>query len=347
LNESYFQWKYQRNPYLEDDPLIYLAMHGRRAIGMRGFFGVQWECGVPAQRFNCLYADDMVIAPEHRNRGLMSVIMTSAFKDLAAKGYNYVFNLSAGPVTLRSSLSMGWRSAGWVRPMRWRSWRALGSGALGRLKSLPIMRWTSYIDSLQFARLRRFDDIDLTQVNCALQATSSISVKDTPQCTSMADLVKGIGDNGRIHHVRDETYFHWRFQNPYRRYRFLYCGEDRLEGYLVLQERTSEAAVPNVVNIVDWEASNERAQESLLESAFAMAKGRRLVIWSATLPSSTIASLKRHGFRFQNPPPSPAEPAILVRALGADQLEGEWELADRPLLDLESWDLRMLYSMHG
>lgn len=348
LNESYFQWKYQQNPYLEADPLIYLAICGRRVIGMRGFFGMQLECGVPTQRFTCLYADDMVIAPEHRNRGLMSVIMTSAFKDLAAKGYEYVFNLSAGPVTLRSSLSMGWRSAGWVRPMRWRSWRDLGSGALGRLKSLPTMRrWTAHIASLRFDRLRRFEDIELNQFDCALQATSSISVKDAPQCTSMMHLVGRIGDSGRIRHVRDEKYFHWRLQNPLRRYRFLYCGEDRLEGYIVLQECTSGAAVHNVVNIVDWEASNETAQARLLEGALALAKGRRLVIWSASLPPPTIALLERHTFRFENPPPGPAEPAILVRALRTDQLDKEWKLADWPLLDLKSWDLRMLYSMHG
>ena len=129
LNTSYFEWKYERNPYLKEQ-LIYLAMHDGKAIGMRGFFGVQWECGVPPMRFTSLYADDMVIAPEHRNRGLMSKIMTFAFEDLAANGYEYAFNLSAGLATLRSSLSMGWRSAGWVRPMRLRSWPTVLQGGV-------------------------------------------------------------------------------------------------------------------------------------------------------------------------------------------------------------------------
>jgi hypothetical protein len=50
LNTAYFEWKYERNPYLVE-PLIYLVMYHGKAIGMRGFFGVQWEGGVPAQRF--------------------------------------------------------------------------------------------------------------------------------------------------------------------------------------------------------------------------------------------------------------------------------------------------------
>ena len=136
LNKSYFEWKYERKSLRLTEPFIYLAMHDSKVIGMRGFFGIQWECGVPIQRFITLYADDMVIAPEHRKRHLMSKIMTFAFKDLAAKdGYEYAFNLSASLATLRSSLSMGWRSAGWVRPMRRRSWpTVLQRGVLRRMK---------------------------------------------------------------------------------------------------------------------------------------------------------------------------------------------------------------------
>ena len=50
LNASYFEWKYERNPYLRE-LLIYLAMDNDKPIGMRGFFGVQWQCGMPVQRF--------------------------------------------------------------------------------------------------------------------------------------------------------------------------------------------------------------------------------------------------------------------------------------------------------
>jgi GNAT superfamily N-acetyltransferase len=128
LNTAYFEWKYERNPYV-DAPLIYLAMHNGKAVGMRGFWGMQWEGGIPTQESIALYADDLVIAPAHRNRGLIPKIMAAAFEDLGKRSYQYAFNLSAGPITFLSSLATGWRSVGSMQPMRQRSWRvALRSG---------------------------------------------------------------------------------------------------------------------------------------------------------------------------------------------------------------------------
>jgi hypothetical protein len=40
-------------------------------------------------------------------------------------------------------------------------------------------------------------------------------------------------------------------------------------------------------------------------------------------------------------------PAILVRPIAGFNLGGEWILGGRHLLDLATWDLQMLYSMHG
>jgi len=349
LNTSYFEWKYERNPYVTE-PLIYLAVQDGKVIGMRGFFGVQWEVGVPAQRFTSLYADDAVVSPEHRNRGLMTKIMTSAFEDLGVKGYDYVFNLSAVPATLRLSISMGWRSAGWAHPMHWASWLTrVKSGGLRRMKKVPLMsRPLDYFASSRLLKSRRsLQDISQKQIDRIRQNAPAIHVSDTPHCAAMTALVGRLGAPGKIRHVRDAEYFEWRFQNPLNRYRFLFWEKDRLEGYLVLQEYTSEAADHGVVNIVDWEASNVTIQADLLQAAFAFAKGRRLVIWSASLPPETVALLKRHGFRSDKTPRGSFPPVILVRAVRRDQLNGEWMLAGRPLIDLASWDLRMLYSMIG
>jgi GNAT superfamily N-acetyltransferase len=350
LNTAYFEWKYERNPYL-DEPLIYLAMYHGKSIGMRGFFGAQWEGGVPAQRFTSLYADDMVIAPEHRRRGLVSELMTSAFEDLDEQGYEYVFNLSAGEVTLHSSLSMGWRSAGWAHPMRRQSWRtALQSRFLGAMNRLPVVsRKLAGFGSQRSTRSHcSLDDVDLKCVSRVLRCIPPISVQDAPRCAAMAELVERIGSTGRIRHVRDSQYFQWRFQNPLSRYRFLFWEEDRLEGYLVLQEYTSEYS-PDVLNIVDWEASNAAILSGLLQAAVSVfAKARRLIIWSATLPPPTIALLQMNGFHsVRHPKAAPSPPAILVRPIHRGQLDGEWMLAGRRLLDLASWDLRMLYSMQG
>src|SRR5271165_1495057 len=137
LNTAYLEWKYERNPYI-DSPLIYLAMHKDRIIGMRGFFGTQWEVGIPARKSVALYADDLVIAPDHRNHGLVHRIMAAAFEDLAKRKYQYAFNLSAGPLTLLFTLAMGWRSVGHMQPMYRRSLPVALRGARGSLiRRLP------------------------------------------------------------------------------------------------------------------------------------------------------------------------------------------------------------------
>jgi GNAT superfamily N-acetyltransferase len=349
-NASYFEWKYERNPYIRE-PLIYLAVHNDKPIGMRGFFGVQWQCGMPVQRFNGLYADDMVIAPEHRRVGLMSKIMTFAFKDLMGRGYEYVFNLSAVDVTLRSSLDMGWRSAGWVQPMRWRSRRTAAWRAVLRL-STPLPFVSRCLSRLASKRPRRsLKNADLTRLHQVLRHTPHISFLDVPRCKDMADLVERIGATGRIAHARNGEYFQWRFQNPQSRYRFLFWQEmGRLEGYLVLQEYTSDEDQRDVLNIVDWEASRIGVKAGLLQTTIsAFAGAVPILIWSATLPRQEIKLLQNSRFHLLKPPREAlrSPPAILVRPIDQARLAGEWKLANRPLLDLASWDMRMLYSMAG
>ena len=356
LNASYFEWKYQQNPYLKE-PLIYLAMHDGKAVGMRGFFGVQWECGVPAERFTCLYADDMVVAPEHRNRGLTAKIMTTAFEDLAAEGYDYVFNLSAGPVTLHSSLSVGWRSAGWMRPMRRRPWATvLKRAGLRRVKKSPA--FPDKLVNFASKRLKRLshslDEDDLQQINNTLKHIPNISVEDVPRCEAMAELVARTGTSGRIRHVRDRDYFRWRFQNPLSRYRYIYLGKDRLDAYLVLQEYTSDFIhwKWNMLNVVNWEASSSAAREAVFNAALTVfAKTRDLVVWSATLPDPTIALLRKNSFRVMNPPRdldvAHYAPAVLVRPIANFSANSQWALGGQQLLDLTAWDLQMLYSMLG
>jgi hypothetical protein len=347
LNADYFEWKYERNPYLKE-PLIYLAMHNGEAIGMRGFMGSKWECSVPTQRFICLCAEDAVIAPEHRKRGVVPKIMTFAYKDLVTKDYDYVFAMSSRLPTMRSFLSMGGRSVGWMSPMRWQSrFNTLKSNVPRPIKKL--LSFSERLHSVCSHRLLKLGRSPERQDLKRLKHLSAISIEDAPRCAAMAELVERIGGIRRIRHVRDIEYFQWRFQNPLSRYRYIFWNEGRLEGYLVLQEYISEYLDQNILNIVDWEASSTTTREDLLKVALMIAKNRNLMIWSATFPQSTITLLRKWGFRFTARPPHVAHfpPSILVRPIATSHLSGEWKLGGLPLLDLASWDMRMLYSMMG
>ena len=165
----------------------------------------------------------------------------------------------------------------------------------------------------------------------------------------MSALLKRIGTDGRIRHVRDRTYLEWRFQNPLSRYGFLLSDDRGLDGYLVLQEYTSAFADPARLNVVDWEATSMPALERLLEAACRLAGHRKqLFTWTATLSPEKLALLAKRRFREEKEEGAGQQKnSVLVRALAKDRPARDWVLAGKPLTDLTEWDLRMLYSMHG
>jgi GNAT superfamily N-acetyltransferase len=342
LNAAYLEWKYERNPYV-GAPLIYLAMHDGKAVGMRGFFGTRWEGEHPAPSAVVLYADDLVIAPQHRNGGLIPRITTAALEDMATSNYQYTVNLSPGPMTVLSSVAAGWRSVGFMQPMRRRPWRVV----LRRYRDRLVRRLPA-LEQLVGASCRSLADISAGRIRRGGRGARQIALEDAPRCAAMAQLVEQIG-SGRIRHVRDAAYFAWRFQNPLSRYRFLYYANPQLEGYLVLQEYTSPYAGPDAVNIVDWEATSIAVQAALLRAAIDLTVDRELLVWSVSLSQQLTALLHRSGFKVEPPPASVTEQrhTLLVRPIRATELDGDWHFAGRRLLDLHSWDLRMLYSMHG
>jgi hypothetical protein len=350
LNDAYFEWKFLRNPY-QRDPLIYLALVDGKAVGMRSFCGVKWEAGVPAQNLIAPYADDAVIEPAFRNSGLMPAIMKTALADLALSGHPYVFNLSAGPITFLTSISMGWRSAGYVQPMHWRSRQIAATDAINRVLS-PFPRLSGQVKRLRKRCVAKgfqtFSEIEANRIHQLSTEVPNISFQDLPRCQEMANLVKRLGHTGLIRHVRDSAYFDWRFQNPLSRYRFLFYDSDRLDGYLVLHEYVSEFAQRDLVNIVDWEAANTAIKSELLQAAIKLLPNRRIDIWSATMSEETIALLVQNHFKSERQEPAVTQqaPGILVRATN-DTDESTWMIAGRKITELANWDLRMLFSMRG
>jgi len=117
LNRAYFEWKYEQNPY-GHDPIIVLALHEGKVVGMRGFYGAKWEIGKDQKTFLGPCAADMVIHPEHRNRGLFAEMTEAALCAVAHTGYPYVFNLSAGSLTQINCLAMGWQALGSLQWMQ-------------------------------------------------------------------------------------------------------------------------------------------------------------------------------------------------------------------------------------
>jgi len=348
FNRRYLEWKYEHNPYI-DEPLIYLARCDGRIVGMRGAFGTQWEIGKPARQFVTPYIDDLVILPAYRELGLHKQIMNALFTDLAARGYDYVFNLSGGRVTVLSSLAMGWKSAGAMQPVGRRGskkgdWSKLRK-TVGELPYVWRFRSAKWLYSHR--ERHPFHFLDRAASSGGNVLSENTRVEREPRAKAMANLVASLEYDGRLRQVRDERFFTWRFLNPMHDYRFLYAmQDDRLLGYLVLQHNTSKLS-PRV-RIVDWEAETDAVRDTLLHTAIEHGRFMELVSWTASLDKTRRASLEASGFV-----PVDAEltargvPCAMVRKVENGQPGAPWEIDGRDPVDIANWDLRMIYSMHG
>ena len=333
LNSNYLEWKYNNNPYIEK-PIIYLVLYDNRVVGMRGMYGAKWQFGQQYQTSIVPCAGDLVIHPDHRNRGLFTYLMSVAMDDLSQCGHKYVFNLSASPKTLISSLGIGWHSIGSLQTMYWLSesynqW------------NYPSKRFflSSDENDHPFHSLDRNNSKDLSEVS------QNVSIDCSPKPEEMAELLDRINNNDRIKHVRDQQYFKWRFQNPLSQYRFLYWNDTRLEGYIVLQ---TSVYTDNIcwISIVDIEASSEIVLRDLLNSAINFGKFGFITIWTSTLKEDINSLLIKTGFKILKKKigVADARPTVLVGSTNSEILNEDWVLFNLRLLDLKNWDIRMIFS---
>jgi len=370
LNEAYLAWKYDQNPYSAQAP-IYLALCDQEVVGMLGSFGIAWETG-HGQQLKSLSLADLVIKPDHRNRRLFPALLEFALKDLAQSGAAFVFDMTASPEVAVVMLMNGWHSLHLQTAHR----QGYSSAPVTRvqpednpitdkyrqlrdaIKRLPGM--TATISRLRQAKqslrgqlrepnkLQPFGRFDANQNRRKPQSNPQISVTHTPKPAAMAAFVARLPNDERFRHIRDEHYFAWRFQNPLSCYRFLFWQAAQIEGYLVLQTNVHAKDDSAWVNIVDWEASDEQIGKALLQAALAWGEFKEVEIWSATLSENMRTSLTEAGFSFRNRTGSAIRDIrgerLMSYALQPAQQSTNWMLAERNVLDLTNWDIRMVYS---
>lgn len=336
LNEAYLEWKYYGNPYISQ-PIIFLALCDGKVVGMRGMYGANWEVGVPRQQFLVPCAGDVVISPDHRNKGLFRMMTAVSLNYLAENDYKYALNLSAGITTHLSSLAMGWKSIGIMKKMERRQIKNKVSEYIAKFYNRR-----TFTD--QRINNSPFYSLDEKSFHSKSNSYNYVHVGQSPQPKEMADLIERIGYDGRIRHLRDSKYFAWRYRNPFSIYRFLFWQRRRLEGYLVL--RSSVNRQSNVINIVDGEATDVQIIRELLHLAIKWGNFYRLNILSRTLKDSFVRILGNFGFKISKDSSTLKhyDPSILIRPTNDKLLSSDWLIANKNILDSKNWDLRMIYS---
>lgn len=339
VNKSYLQWKYFDNPH-SDTPRIYLAVSEGRVIAVRGMYESKWQLGNDV--FTALCAGDTVIHPDYRNNAVYPELTNFLKNDLYELGYRYLFSFSAGSVTLINSLAMGWKSIGRIRMM---SKEPYPRTALGKLTSehkiKKLMKNTIAAKFLGRA-VNKFGHNKA--LNYQKNIHTHIRIEENPIPDEMAVLAGTLVKDNKLVLTRDEKYFKWRYGNPLSKYVFLYWYDKELKGYLTAQTPLYRNDFMKKFNITDLEGVNSTIKMDLLKSAVSLLDTRSVSIWSNMLDKNCLNFLALNGFIESKSTSSAAvyTPTVLVTMTKGPTFEIEHHGTN--LLDINNWDLKMIYS---
>lgn len=339
LNRARLAWKYGLDRGAGDAAKIAVVRHRGQPIGMRGFLRQTWEVdGTPHELFA---SDDLVIAPEHRGKGLFGRLNALAYPALARAGAPFVLSASPLAATRRLLAAEGAVAVGPFHPVGRRATsvrlRDAAAAAVGRLPYL--WRWADRIPQSAGA----------AQAFSRLPSAhgSAITITDTPWPDAMAALLAGLPLDRRIRLRRDRSFFAARFADPLHEYRFVYAGsQDRLTGYLVLARSRSPFASACRVHVADWEATDAATARQLLEPLIEPGLFAELVTWAEALPPACADAAAAAGLRpMDRHLVRRGQPSFMLLSLrgGAGR---PMRLGDRDLTDPVQWAPRLLYTSY-
>ena len=339
-NASYFKWKHEDNPY-SDGPVAYVALDGGEVVGARAFQGARWCLGTRGGTADWLVACDLIVHPAHRGKRLFHQVMGYALADLADRGHGCIVNWSANPVNYGASLRSGWRLilpyATWrLETPRVRRARRLAE----RLGRLPLA-WRAGRVVRRLASHQGFGALESAWSR--RPSAEPLRLEPEPLPDAMGELVEAVG-SPLIQHVRDATYYRWRFRNPRSDYRFVFWKESRLEGFLVLQAAQGSRAAD--LRVVDWEASRPEILEAMLSRLARDGGYDSLALWTATLPAAVTQALRGMGFGPQEESRGAPgyRPGLIAIGPGGTDLETTRAVDAPPLRDPVRWGFRMAFS---
>jgi GNAT superfamily N-acetyltransferase len=331
--DAYFRWKHEENPFVAA-PVAYVALHEGRAVGLRAFQGARWQAKDETAPRTILCACDLVVEPAHRGAGLPREIMQIALDGLRADGNRIVLSFSASPVTYRGSLRHEWTliapySMWCIDTAKLRAAERLSA----RMKDLPML-WRYPAAPLRFALHRGFDALDARWRRQA--GGSSPVLAREPRPEMMAELAARAPSSG-TRHVRDASYYRWRFRNPACEYRFVFRGGPSPSAFLVLGR---SVLMPHAdLCLVDYAAQDDEELAAMIAAVVAAGGYDRLSLWTATLSAGLIERLAAMGFAARDMSRGdPAyRPGMLVREFGEPE-------GSEARLAAGAWDLRMVNS---
>ncbi|MFH1145029.1 MAG: GNAT family N-acetyltransferase [Candidatus Eisenbacteria bacterium] len=320
-NRSYFEWKYERNPYTET-PAAIVALRRGDVAGFRGYFATRWRIGGRNGPVVVLCPGDTCVHPEHRRVGL-SVAMGRRAMQVYAHRYPIFLNLTAGANSTPGYLRMGFVP---VEPKT----------MLYRYGGLGLLRF------LGTAARARVGHGGAGRVLASPGRTTDLLVSDRPRPEEMLAIAAARpAPPGRLSLDQDQAFFRWRFDNPRSRYRFYYWRRGgAVCGYAAVGISRGRRG-----RILDLLGSDEAAAEGILERIVAARHFDVLSVERFHADHGLEPALVRLGFRaggvlaFLERRMRGVYP-VLVRPVREDFTEEDWRLGGLDIRQAGHWALK-------
>ncbi|RQG98860.1 GNAT family N-acetyltransferase [Natrarchaeobius oligotrophus] len=213
---EWFEWKYERNPYVDHVSII-VATRDDRIVGCRAFFALEMRVG-DVTRVGLQPCDTMV-HPDHRRQGLFSRMNERALEYYADRRPDFFFNFP-NEHSKRGNLKHGWQEVRTV-PMYYR----LHNPAplverwieTGRSKAVA----TEYVDVTEaVSAIATVLARSASQSERWLANSSAGDVRIERYETPPDELLASVHDrrSDSIHANRSAEFYRWRLDNPLYEY---------------------------------------------------------------------------------------------------------------------------------
>ena len=341
-NRRYFEWKYEENPFIRT-PIVSLVVHGEKIVGMRGLFGTRWK-SPSGESIVVPHADDLVIHPEHRNRGLFVLIDDHLSRLARNAGYSHIISLSGGGTTQQISLATGWVSVGEIERLYRPSLAGRVPGASGIANTIRrtlrrLRKRTPSVQPSPEKRLPTDEEIDAVVSQFGQGADRSIEVLKTVDPADISAIATRC-QSTRLSAAASDVYYAWRLSNPDRRYRYVVWKSPELRGVAILSWSSGNARVIKVAQVI---SDDDDVAEELLRH---VASHRRvgIEVMASTQTDTFVSRAMRRGYCRSTELAVPLRTRMfLLRTTGANPNHH----LPPGLDEMSSWHLSMLDTMNA
>jgi GNAT superfamily N-acetyltransferase len=320
--EKYFKWKYINNPHTEA-PLGIVALHKGRVIGFRGYFATRFEILGKTNDLIVLVAGDTCVHPDYRRKGL-SVLMGDLAMEKFAGTYKVFLNLTTTAPSLPGYLKMGFQ------PIAEKAY-------LSQYTFLGLIRY--------IMEYKRRTPVEKGKI--ILGTFDQVVVTDRPKPAAMAAICAGANAHSQIIRLfKDETFFRWRFENPFKSYIFYYFRENsQLKGYVVL------GLSPNCRRgyILDFADVDGKSVVRLLSHMIQNRHYDILSIYHFSVDDEIKKQFKDLGFKTRGSVRSlerkkRGKLPVLIRPVRKSYTETDWEIDGLDIRKIKNWQMTEICS---